>query len=352
MAGIRKRERLLNLVSFLLKSRRPVGLEEIRTSVMGYEPAGRTPPTVERLFERDKATLRELGVPLKFLGENEPGGPGYVIPRNVYFLPNIQLSSSEAAILATASRFALTGAAGPVSDALKAALRKLQFDSPIPGRIRQTAEEHFLFHRREATADAGEQAKLRELTAAVLARRAVRFTYYAIGQDRVARRVMEPYGIGFADGHWYLVGRDRGRKAIRVFRVDRIRDAVKRVHPDAARAEFEVPRDFAVKDHIGVPPWLFGQTRRTAVCMKFDPEIAFMVRLRPVPGDKWQRHKDGSVTLTRYATNLDALLNWVLGFGRHVEVLDPPEFRSRVIGTLRAIASAHGKHANVEAGHG
>ena len=70
-----------------------------------------------------------------------------MIPREAYFLPRLQLTPSEAAILALAGRFLLAGAAGPVSDALRSALRKLQFDSPIPGEIRETAEEHFLFHR-------------------------------------------------------------------------------------------------------------------------------------------------------------------------------------------------------------
>lgn len=342
MAGIRKRERLLNLVSFLLKSRRPVGLEEIKGSVVGYEETDRTAAAVDRLFERDKVTLRELGVPLKFVSGNEPAGLGYCIPRDVYFLPNIDLSSSETAILAAAGQFALTGAAGPVSDALKSALRKLQFDSPVPGQIRQTAEEHCLFQRRQATGDASEQANLRELTSAVLGRRTVQFTYYAIGHNRVARRTVEPYGIGFADGHWYLVGRDRQRGAIRVFRVDRMRSSVKPLHRSASRPEFAVPPDFAVKDYVGVPPWLFGKARRTAVRMRFDEEIAFMVRLRPAPGDKWEQHADGSGALTRYATNLDALLNWVLGFGNRVNVIGPPDFQARVVAALGAVAEAHG----------
>lgn len=341
MAAIPKTERLLNLVSFLLKLRRPVGLAEIRGSVEGYRDAEVSAASIERRFERDKASLRELGIPLTFVNEEEPGGPGYLIPRNAYFLPRIELSSAEAAILSAAGRFALAGAGGPVSNALESALRKLQFDSPIPGEVRETAEERFLFHRKRATGSAREQANLRALTAAVLARRAVRFTYYAIGQDRVGRRVIEPYGLGFSDGHWYMAGRDRDREAVRVFRVDRIRGEVGRVHPESTRPEFEVPADFQIADHIGVPPWLFGKAERVSVRMRFDADVAFMVRLRPAPADEWREHGDGSITLTRRASNLDLLLNWVLGFGHHVEVLGPPEFRRRVAEALRAMAGTH-----------
>ena len=341
MVKIPKHERLLNLVSFLLKARRPVRPNEIREKVDGYRDATASPASVERRFERDKAELRELGVPLLYLEEDVADGPGYVIPRDAYFLPRIELTPAEAAILSAAGRFAIQGAAGPVSDALRSAVRKLQFDSPIPGGIRGTVEESFLFHRRKPEGKRSEQTILSELTSAVLARRAVRFTYYAITQDKVSKRVVEPYGIGFADGHWYLAGYDRDREDIRVFRVERIRKEVKRVHPDATRPEFEVPEDFKIEDHVGVPPWAFGKSKRVKVRMRFDADVAFMVRMRPGPGDTWETHTDASATLTREATSLDALLAWVLGFGKHVEVLNPPEFRRRVADALKAMAAMH-----------
>ncbi len=348
MARIRKSERLLNLLALLLKSRRPVTLKEIRESVVGYRQSDGFPESMERRFERDKAALREIGVPLKFLTEDDPAGPGYVIAREAYFLPRIELSPSEAAILATASKFALAGAARPVSDALQSALRKLQFDMPMLGEIRETAEERFLFHRQGASADDLEEANLRRLAAAVLGRHGVRFRYYAIAQDQVALRSVEPYGIGFAAGHWYVAGWDRNREAIRVFRVDRIRSDIQRVHPDASRPEFVVPPDFRMQDHLAVPPWLFGKAERRTVRMHFDAETVFMVRMRAAPGDEWEERPDGSAVLRREATNLDALLNWVLGFGKRVEVLEPPEFRRQVAETLKGIIQIHEGHPSGE----
>ena len=117
----------------------------------------------------------------------------------------------------------------------------------------------------------------------MLNRRAVEFSYYAIGNDRLERRTVEPYGIGFSNGHWYLVANDRARKDIRVFRTDSIRGAVERVHVDSVQPEYELPPGFRVQDHVGVPPWLFGKASRTAVRIRFDADVAFMVRLRPRP---------------------------------------------------------------------
>jgi len=341
MTSTSRNERLLNLVSFLLKARQPVSLALIRSSVNGYDDAEAAEGVVERRFERDKAALRELGVPLKYVGEEEAGpeGPGYLIAREAYFLPRVQLTPAEAALLAGAGQFALAGAAGPVSEAISSAIRKLQFDSPIPGGIRETAEERLLFHRRAVGADSQER-NLEELTSSVLNRRAISFEYYGIGSDRVQRRVVEPYGIGFSDGHWYLVGHDRDRRDIRLFRTDRIRDGIKRLHSDGTRAEFDVPAEFRVQDYVGVPPWLFGKARRITVRIRFDGTVAFMVRMHPAPGDRWTAEGDAAV-LTRQATHLGALLHWVLGFGHHAQVLEPPEFRAQVIEALRATARLH-----------
>ena len=342
---ISKTERLLNLVSFLLKSRRPVDLAEIRKSVVGYGEGRASEASVERRFERDKATLRDLGVPLEFAGADEAGGPGYMVRREAYFFPRMELSPTEAAILAAVGRLAMTGAAGPISDALASALRKLQFDSPFPGGIRQTMEEHFLFQPPEAETHPREQAKLRELTGAVLGRHEVRFTYYALSEDRVSKRLVAPYGLGFAGGHWYMVGHDRDREAVRCFRVDRIRSEVKRRRPNAARPEFAVPEGFRIADYVGVPPWLFGKAKAITVRIRFDREVAFMVRLRPAPGDEWETEPDGAEVLTRRVTNPDALLTWVLGFGCHAEVVEPEEFRNQVIERLRRIEQLHGGSA-------
>jgi predicted DNA-binding transcriptional regulator YafY len=341
MATISKSERLLNLVSFLLKARQPVTPAEIRKSVLGYQDDEASDASVERRFERDKAALRELGVPLKFIPDSEPGGPGYVVPRDTYFLPRLRLTSAESAILALAGRFALAGAAGPVSEALQSALRKLQFDSNIPGDIRETAEEHFLFHGVGGAGNERERDNLRALTLAVLGRHAVRFSYYAIGQDRTERRDVEPYGVGFSTGHWYMAGRDRGRGETRVFRTDRIRGEIKRVRSSATLPEFDVPSGFRIQEHIGVPPWLYGEATIVEVRIDLDADVAFMVRMYPAPEDRWEDRPDGSGVLTRKATNTEALLNWVLGLGRHARVLHPPEFREQAVKALKEVAAAH-----------
>src|ERR671923_2032553 len=86
-------ERLTNLIAVLLDTRRPLTLEEIVERVPGY-PGERE--SYRRQFERDKATLREIGVPISlealYAFDQETG---YRIHREDYELPPLDLTDDE-----------------------------------------------------------------------------------------------------------------------------------------------------------------------------------------------------------------------------------------------------------------
>ena len=98
-----KTERLVNLVICLLASRTFVTKERLRTTLEPYRNCP-TDEAFERMFERDKEELRELGIPLEVgtvsaLFEDEVG---YRIAPGEYALPELHLEPDEAAAIATA----------------------------------------------------------------------------------------------------------------------------------------------------------------------------------------------------------------------------------------------------------
>ena len=104
MAGDRidKTERLLNLTLALLATKRPMSKSEIFAQIPGYSGA---PESMERMFERDKDELRDLGVEVKVLPtdsyfEDELGYQ--IVPRD-FFLPELTLTSEESLWLALAT---------------------------------------------------------------------------------------------------------------------------------------------------------------------------------------------------------------------------------------------------------
>lgn len=203
-------ERLVNLVICLLSSRQYLPAERIRRIVPGYTDA----PTDEaffRMFERDKAELRDLGVPLET--GRSPGadsGEGYRIARRDYELPDIDLEPDEAAAVALAARLwdspQLAGAA-------QGALRKLR-----AAGVDVDTEPSMTVQPRVRAADPA----LTPLISAVQAGQAVTFAHRKQPATEPVHRRLEPWGVVSWQGRWYVAGHDLDRDGTRCFRVSRI----------------------------------------------------------------------------------------------------------------------------------
>src|SRR5665648_760313 len=98
-------ERLLNLVIALVNTSGRMTKEQIRTSVAGYDREGST-EAFERMFERDKETLRELGVPVVTVHSAAHGDDaGYRVDLDAYSLPPMELSAAQLGVLGLAAEF-------------------------------------------------------------------------------------------------------------------------------------------------------------------------------------------------------------------------------------------------------
>jgi proteasome accessory factor B len=214
-------ERLVNLVLCLLSTRQYLAADKIRTIVAGYADT----PSDEaffRMFERDKAELRDLGVPLE-TGRNSvfDAVDGYRIARREYELPDIDLEPDEAAAVALAARLwdspDLAGAARGALLKLRAAgVDVHDEDTAVQPRVRAAGPA------------------FAALLAAVQAGRAVMFDYRRHPGDAPQPRMLEPWGVVSWRGRWYVAGHDRGRNAPRCFRLSRILGEVRTIGPAGA----------------------------------------------------------------------------------------------------------------------
>jgi len=337
MQRIPKPERLLNLVAFLLSSRTAVPFSRIKGRVAGYDDDA-SPEALEKRFDRDKAELRALGVPIVYESVDEHGHDGYRIPRDQYFLPEIRLNLEEAAALAVVQRYAVTARGDPLSRSLRSALRKILVDSPLTGAAAASVTEQHMLGVRSEEIPGDLSANLETLTDAVMRKRLARFKYYGIGRDEVTAREVEPYGLGWHDRHWYFVGRDRKREAVRQFRVDRIRGRARSVQCGG----FQVPEDFDVADHVGRPAFrLTHEGDGERVSVQLAPEIAFMARdaLR----DEWELESlpDGSALLTFEANDRAAAVRYVAKHAERARIVAPPALRDEARAYFQAVLDAH-----------
>ena len=91
-------ERLVNLTATLLDTRRPLTLDELSERVEPRYPEEKA--SRRRQFERDKETLRELGIPIRVESVDGFGAEqGYRIHPDDYYLPELGLTEAELAAL-------------------------------------------------------------------------------------------------------------------------------------------------------------------------------------------------------------------------------------------------------------
>jgi proteasome accessory factor B len=304
---MRRIERLINLIAALLDTRRPLTANEIRERIAGYQTENLE--AFRRAFERDKAELREMGIPIELV-KDEEDHDAYLIPPQKYYMPDLDLQPDELTALKLAAD-AVLGAGDQASTALRKLSVGSENDAVSTPQVVWGADV------------AAEQPLLGPLLSALVDKRPLHFDYEA-GDGERTRRNVHPYSLVHRRGHWYLIGLDVDRAGIRSFKVSRIVD-----EPRLGQGSYEVPGDLDIESHVGVEPWEIGSGDKTQALVRFDPELAWWPRqnMRDLPAKELD---GGGVEISMPVANLDALVSWVLGFGARVEIVQPPEARAAV----------------------
>ncbi|GAT68694.1 WYL domain-containing protein [Planomonospora sp. ID91781] len=312
----RKTERLLNLVICLLATRRPLSAEHIRQAVPGYDSAN--DEAFQRMFERDKNELREIGIPIEVQKDPWEEDPGYRIVRQAYELPEITLEPDEAAVVGLAAR---VWQRASLAEAASGALLKLR-----AGGVETDETGGMLGGALELRVDTSDPA-FPALWEAVRDRRPVRFPYRVAAGESVLTRTVEPWGVVSRRGRWYVVGHDRDRDAPRVFRLSRITGPVV---PAGRPGTVTVPEGVDIKSMVGyrddgpLTPRTAVIRAREGACQGLR-QVAKAVR---PAGEGWDE-------LEVDFTDPERLAGWVAGFAADAEVVGPPDAREAVICRLK-----------------
>jgi proteasome accessory factor B len=303
-------ERLTNLLALLLETAQPLSLVEITGELVGQYPDGQT--ARRAAFERDKAALREIGVPIDqeiVAGGQYAGQTRYWIDRERYELRGLELADDESRALQVAMAATRPGSTSGQEALWKLGAGVLDHSAPVAAVL----------------PDAPSLPVLRE---AVTGRTSVRFRY------RDVERTVDPWGLLLRDGFWYLIGFDHGRSERRTYRIDRIEGGVESV-PDSS---FDRPAGFDSRAALPEDPKLIGATETVPVArVRIDGGRA-RAAVRDLDEQRVQwRGDDGSVDVDVPCANLSAFRSWLLGFAEHAEVLAPEDVRAHVIEWLEAV---------------
>lgn len=339
---MQKAERLLDLAAFLLRAAEPVSWREIQEQFPN--DYGGTEEAAIRKFERDKAELLELGIPIRWTAQDEDLPAGYLIDRDEFYLPNLELKPEDLVLLYMAGSAALAQGAFPYARDLAHALNKLSFAARAPGASETAALATRSLSRGQEgeLAPAGEAGptarKLEELSAAVAAKKRVHVSYQ--GAERRARteRDVDPYGLYQSGGAWFLVGHCHLRSALRTFHLERIVEL--RVNPAAPRTpDFAVPRGFELRDLATREPWEYAVHAPQRCTVRLDHPVSPEARASFGPRAEL-RDEEGGAIVEVTATNAEALVRHVLALGERAEIVAPRPLREQARRILTGLAES------------
>ena len=314
----RKTERLVNLTIALLATKRYITKSEIFRTVDGYEGSD---DSKERMFERDKDDLRNLGIEIE-VGTFDPlfeDESGYRIKPENYQFQLGEVNAQEITLLSLAAE-AWRGAS--MGQSALSALNKLH-------AIGIESDTELLLDL--APAIVNQDANLASAISAITSKTVLSFSY--LNEElQPQSRVLEPFAVTSRYGHWYIFGNDLDRRANRLFRLDRVSGEFKLQGKSGA---FEIPADFDVNSAFANSP----ETSIAVVFLRDGRGLNLRSRGEQIDAttapDGWQEFKLEYRDRQRF-------IEEILWYGNDVLVSEPADLREVILSQLRTGVATYG----------
>jgi proteasome accessory factor B len=273
-----------------------------------------------RTIRRDLVVLEQVPVPVY-----EEEGRYKVIEG--WFLPPIHFTRPEVMALFLAVRLLLSysncfnphveSTFSRLCIAIKDPVLKDYIRQTLDWMGRQKRDDHFNF-------------VMDRLAEAWLKRHPVKIRYQSLEAQKPEERIIEPYFIQPAalEHANYVIGYCRKKNDIRTFKVERITDIA-----ILEGEQYGIRPGFDPNEYLGSIWGITAEGKIETVKLRFTGPMARVAReTRWHPSQLTQRVEDNAVTVTLNVPVTAELVNFILGWGANVEVVEPSSLRQRVAG--------------------
>lgn len=160
---------------------------------------------------------------------------------------------------------------------------------------------------------------------AIINKRIIVFDYFSSYGEKTSRTI-EPLKLVFKSQGWYLYGFCRLKDKPRIFKISRIRNLAvgQEIFHREAPAE-------AIDLNEPLPPMVMID-----ISIKIDGSMAYRV-FDEFPEKAIQQNSDGGFTIRVSLPEDEWIFSYILSFGPHAEVLEPPRIRKLIEERLKAL---------------
>jgi proteasome accessory factor B len=324
-----KPERLFNLTCTLLYATEGLTKNQILQTVRGYDneyKEGGNNSTLERKFERDKASLREVGIRIeaeipKHEDENNQVTT-YRIKRESFSWPSsVKLTPIQLALLNLAAE---AWAGGSLSTDASRGITKLR----ALGVVGQSSDIIGISPKIHTF-----EPSFKDIDFAISESQVISFDYRNPKTGDIQTRTLQPWLMRQIAGAWLVLGFDEARQEARNFMLRRIVSKVEPVSDGREARTFEMPDesviDSAVKD-------LDEHAKSQVAVLKvtLGSEAWFRYELDLVPNKK-----DNKLQLNYH--DLYVLAEQLREYADQIEVVEPKELATLVELGFRKVADLH-----------
>ena len=303
--GMAKYDRLLFILN-LLRSRKNM------TAAKLAEECGVT----ERSIYRDLIALSEANVPIYF-------DRGYKLASD-NFLPPLNFDLQEFRCLKTALESSPLAKLETHRDILKRIRAKVE--ASLSNAVKE--KKKYLPETTHIAIDISQdRARLQKhftiLEQAIAEQTCLTMTYDGLS-GQVSRRVVEPVFVIFKGRAFYTVAYCRLRRAMRTFRIDRIKTLVATDENFRRQLNLDPLTYFA-------DSWLLQGGEMVLIRVRFRGTAARVIRSgRHHENEQVEVGPAGSVLYSLQVRGEEEIARWLLGFGEEAEVLEPRSLRNRL----------------------
>lgn len=289
-----------------------------------------------KTVQRDLDYLRdELDAPIEFRREEN----GYAYSRDDYVLPFLPVDGTDLFAIGVAAQVLQLLGGMPLARTLSSCYERLARLMPPSVRLRPEIVREMLTLRAAAFRPVVEET-WQAVSEALQKGVALSIRYRHPGEEPGEPRIVRPYALVLAGRDWMMLAEDQSQ--IKNFYLARI------VSARVTAERYAIPKDFDADTFFRNTFGLFvGKGRSFRFRVRFSPEVSDEIReMVWHPRQKIETDEKGRAILELPAEALREARRFILAYGKHAEVLSPPELVDELRAESEAIARLYSQPAS------